>query len=127
MPVEIYTAQMRYSGDDRLDITVKTGDKVFAPTWDMVMSHKSYSLSDDEYKKKYIDLMRKSRRDNSSRWQEIMNKERVVLVCYCGAGKFCHRILLAKMLEMIGAIYKGELQPEQYPKRSRKNEQTTNL
>lgn len=25
MPVEIYTAQMRYSGDDRLDITVKTG------------------------------------------------------------------------------------------------------
>lgn len=119
MPVELYTAQIRYSGDDRLDITVKSGDGVFAPTWDMVMGHKNHFISDDEYKKKHIELMRMSRKNNPLRWQEIMNKEKIVLTCYCSAGKFCHRILLAKMLEMIGATYKGELQPEQYPKRSK--------
>lgn len=39
------TAQYRYSGNDRLDITVKGNDpigKIFAPTWEMVRLYKEY-------------------------------------------------------------------------------------
>lgn len=107
--VEIYTAQIRYSGSDRLDTTVKSGDKTFAPTWDMVMGHKNGTISDEEYIKRYVVLMRESLKNNRSRWLEVMNMERVVLCCYCRKDKFCHRVLLAKMLEKNGAIYKGEL------------------
>lgn len=107
--LEISTSQIRYSGKDRLDITVKSGDKTFAPTWDMVMGHKNGVISDEEYTQKYIELMRKSLKNNRSRWLEVMNMEKVVFCCYCKKGKFCHRILLAKMFEKNGANYVGEL------------------
>lgn len=107
--VKIYTAQIRYSGPDRVDTTVKSGDKVFAPTWDMVMGHKNGTISDEEYIKKYVSLMRESLKKNKARWLEIMNMERVVLCCYCRKGNFCHRVLLAKMFEKNGAEYVGEL------------------
>ncbi|MNN36978.1 hypothetical protein D3C81_1508970 [compost metagenome] len=109
--VEIWTAHVNYDplDKDRINTTVKSGDKTFAPTWEMVMNHKRRKISNDEYKKMYIDLMRKSRKENPERWNEVLSMKRVVLVCYCEEGLFCHRILLAKMLEKLGGKYMGEI------------------
>lgn len=112
MFLEIYTSNIKYTkGDkDRYDITVKSGDTVFSPTWEMLIKIKSGEMSKEEYKKQYIELMRKSKNENQEKWRQLIERERVVLVCYCPAGVFCHRVLLAKMLEKSGVgEYKGEI------------------
>lgn len=38
--LKIYTSQYRYSGKNRLDITVKSGNKIFTPTWNIVVNSK---------------------------------------------------------------------------------------
>lgn len=108
--VDIYTSQYRYTGDDRIDTTVKTSDGVFAPTWDMVMRHKKGQLSDEQYIRQYYQLMQKSYINNRSVWEEILRRERVTFVCFCKAGDFCHRKVLAKIFQkQLGAAYKGEI------------------
>lgn len=111
----LYTAQMKYGGCDRLDITIKSGTmvgKLYAPTWDMVMGHKNKKYTDEQYTKMYYDLL-------TERWEKDWNGFRqatintvsllsgtftmpafsITLVCYCPAGAFCHRVLLAKWFE----------------------------
>jgi len=107
--LEVYTAQYRYSGPNRLDITVKTGNPVFAPTWDMVKAFKAGALSEEKYTGQYIQLMRDSYRENKKEWLDLLDRERVVLVCFCKSGEFCHRILLANILTKLGAKYCGEI------------------
>ena len=112
--VQIWTAQYRYAGPDRLDITVKGQDplgKHFAPTWNIVMGHKRGELSDEEYTEIYHGLMVASYRNHRDAWEELLKRERIVLVCFCRPGKFCHRYLLASYLEKLGAEYKGEIRP----------------
>ena len=97
-----------------LDITVKSGDPVFAPTWDMVMGWKQGWMSQDEYVRRYTEMMRESYRRNKDRWLEVL-KHDVILTCYCRAGDFCHRYLLRDMLVKVAiangieAIAKGEI------------------
>ena len=109
--MKLYTAQYRYSGNDRIDITVKGQDpigKCFAPTWKMVMASKEKRLSWDEYKQKYKNLMQKSYLQNYHIWNDILNRKEVTLVCFCKPGTSCHRYLLADYFEKIGAAYMGE-------------------
>ncbi|MCL6559472.1 MAG: hypothetical protein K6U74_11870 [Firmicutes bacterium] len=107
--VRVHTAQYNYRGEDRLDITVKSGDKTFAPTWDMVMAYKSGKITQEEYTEMYYALMRRSYQNNRRRWEEVLAMDKVVLVCFCRAGDFCHRLLLAGILEKLGAEYCGEI------------------
>jgi uncharacterized protein YeaO (DUF488 family) len=110
--LKIYTANIKYSkGDqDRLDITVKSGDQAFSPTWEMLLKIKGGEMSREEYKKQFVQLMRQSKKDYPEKWRALIERERVVLVCYCPAGVFCHRVLLAKMLEISGVgNYMGEI------------------
>jgi len=107
--LEVYTAQYSYNGPHRLDITVKSGNKAFAPTWEMVMKTKKGKMSIEEYTHRYTELMRKSYRENRSEWDKLLACEKVVLVCFCPPGAFCHRVLLAQMLEKLGAKYMGEI------------------
>ena len=92
-----------------LDITVKSGDKAFAPTWKMVMGSKQSKITDEEYTRQYIELMRQSYRANKQRWDEVLNLDEVILACYCKADTFCHRYLLKDMLVKCGAEYTGEI------------------
>ena len=113
----IYTAQYRYSGVDRLDITVmgkwSTG-KMWAPTWDMVNGVKKGTMSEIEYTQQYYELL-------NSRWHDtnfveatmnLVNKVKdhdVTLVCFCPAGNFCHRTLLITWLQCNWSVlYGGE-------------------
>lgn len=104
--MKVYTCQMSKwreaarLGIHFLDITVKSGDSPFAPTWDFLMEYKK-DLDEDKYIKKFTILMRKSYAGNKSRWLEVCNMEAVVLACYCKAGKFCHRHLVVDMLEKV--------------------------
>jgi uncharacterized protein YeaO (DUF488 family) len=105
----VYTAQYRYSGNNRLDITVKGQDPIgkhFAPTWDMVMGYKNGSVSKKEYIVQYLNILKKV---DKSIWENILNRDEVVLVCFCSSKDFCHRKVLAKVLERKGAIYTGEV------------------
>ncbi|MDD3653985.1 MAG: hypothetical protein PHO01_07355 [Desulfotomaculaceae bacterium] len=107
--LKVYTSIYRYNGPNRLDITVKTGDRIFAPTWKMVMQSKAGKLSQQEYAAMYYSLMRDSYVKNKQRWVEVLNMDQVVLVCFCPKETFCHRLLLADILTKLGAEYLGEI------------------
>jgi len=115
--LKIYTIQvsvarsLKLTKDPRyLDITVKSGDEAFAPTWKMVMGSREGSISQEEYTRQYYDLMRQSYRQNRERWDEVLAADEVILACYCRAGSFCHRYLLKDMLMKRGAAYVREIE-----------------
>lgn len=108
--VKVYTSNIRYKGENRLDVTVKSGDSNFAPNWNMVMGYKRGDLTEDEYTQIYYQKMRKSYKENRKRWDEILKMDRVVFVCYCRSGDFCHRLLLAEIFEKLGAEQCGEIE-----------------
>jgi uncharacterized protein YeaO (DUF488 family) len=107
--LEVYTGRIGYKGTDGLDITVKSGDPCFAPSWAIVSNVKAGKISEDEYIREYYRLMRVSYVKNRARWNEILVLSRVTLLCYCRKGDFCHRKLLADILVKLGAVYKGEI------------------
>ena len=110
MSLKIYTSQYNYKGENRLDITVKSGEKTFAPTWDMVMAYKNKEINNLEYSALYGMLMDDSRAKFKRQWNELLSRDEVVLVCCCGQGDFCHRLLLANMLvNWFGCEYLGEI------------------
>jgi len=101
----IYTAQYRYQGKDRLDITVKgncIAGKLYAPNWTMVNGIKKGTISEDEYTKLYYELLIKKWSTNSDEILKLVNliKDRdITLVCFCPANNFCHRYLLVNFLK----------------------------
>ena len=99
------TTDLRY-----LDTTVKSGDKTFAPTWEMVMGHKKEQISDEQYTREYYTMMRGSYRRNPPRWDEVLSMDEVILACYCRADRFCHRYLLAEIWVKCGGTYESEIQ-----------------
>lgn len=114
--LKIYTIQipvaqrLGLAKDPRyLDTTVKSGDKTFAPTWEMVMGVKHGRITDEVYTQEYYDMMRASYRNNRQRWDEILSMEEVILACYCRQDSFCHRYLLKDMLVKCSAEYVREI------------------
>jgi uncharacterized protein YeaO (DUF488 family) len=96
---DVWTAQYRYSGSDRLDITVKGQDP------------KGGSYSEKQYTIDYITIL--GHRQNSDHWafEEILSKDSITLVCFCPSGNFCHRHLLARFIEHCyedAVLYEGE-------------------
>lgn len=121
--VEIYTIQIKVAqklglvnDENYLDTTVKSGDPSFAPTWKIVMGVKKGAISEDEYTAEYLQLMEKSYNKNPQRWQQVLDREKVILACYCRAGIFCHRHLLTDLFVERGAQYIREIRgDEHYP------------
>ena len=111
----LYTAQYRYPGRDRLDITVKGNDpagKLYAPTWPMVRDVKSGALPEDWYEGIYYDLLIERWKTNGAEMHRLVDMVRdrdITVVCFCPAGQFCHRHLLVKFLQHNWAVeYGGE-------------------
>lgn len=98
-----------------IDTTVKSGDKVFAPSWDIVSDVKSGKITEEQYSVVYRDMIRQSYRQNQSEWIKLIHKPKVAIACYCPAGCFCHRHILIEALTIICKnngvpfIYKGEI------------------
>jgi len=118
--MEIFTAQYRYKGDDRVDITVKGNpEHVLAPTWKLVKNLQDGKITQWEYSLGYFSLivLRACNTDpfhrdslTSMRWDEDANlRKSITLVCFCPPDTFCHRILAARLLENMGlGVYRGE-------------------
>jgi uncharacterized protein YeaO (DUF488 family) len=99
MELHIYTAQIgKYKGPDAYDVTVKSGDINFAPTWDIVQAWKAGEISWDTYSQRYRELMLNSYKRNKRALHEILEKGVLTLLCYCRAGDHCHRYLLLTFL-----------------------------
>ena len=104
----LYTAQFRYSGPYRLDITVKSAvgwGAVFAPTWEMVRAYKRRNLNpqdfDNEYASQYYALLISRYSTNEWAFKMLHDKavtESVTVVCFCRKGNFCHRYLLCDFM-----------------------------
>lgn len=105
--MKLYTIQIaqwrkaKTLGIPVLDTTVKSGDKCFAPVWEMVSQFKSGVLTEAQYRTLYHEQMMKSIKTNPGRWGEVLRMDVVAIGCYCSAGKFCHRHLLAEILNRL--------------------------
>ena len=115
--MDIYTAHYRYSGDDRMDITVKGNQypgNILAPTWEMVRGLQQQKLTQWDYTLQYFSLILSKSVHNQPKFNAalneiIANRQSLTLVCFCPSGEFCHRVLAARMLENIGlGKYIGE-------------------
>ncbi len=105
MELHLYTAQLgKYRGPDAYDVTVKSGDINFAPTWEIVQAWKAGEITWDTYTQRYRKLMLNSYKQNQRAWGEILEKGILTLLCYCRADndKHCHRYLLADFLTKVG-------------------------
>jgi uncharacterized protein YeaO (DUF488 family) len=121
--VNLYTAQFRYPGRSRIDITRGSGKAgesvVFAPSWDLlnlVLRARTPEATDadrekiwSEYQQRYTEEMRNCYRIYRDRWEALLAMPEAVLVCYCANVERCHRGLLAEMLVKLGATYLGEV------------------
>jgi uncharacterized protein YeaO (DUF488 family) len=107
--LRVYTAQYKYSGENRIDITAKSGLKMFAPDWQDVIDVKAKKITEEEYTKRYYEKMRVSYKNHRAEWDWFLTQKSVVLVCFCKPGTFCHRYLLADILVKLGAEYLGDI------------------
>ncbi len=124
--MKLYTIQMsrwrkaKELGITFYDITIKSGDKLFAPTWDMLTEYKNNpdkTQREKDYTIKYHKLMRESYKNNRQHWLDLLQNESLAIACYCSSkeGTFCHRHLLVKYLKKVCEQhnlkfeYKGEL------------------
>ena len=111
----LYTAQYRYPGQDRLDITVKGNNvagKIYAPTWQMVQAVKEKTITEEEYTGRYYNLLIERWKTNGEEMMRLVNMvsdRDMTLVCFCPSGAFCHRHLLVEFLRHNWAVeYGGE-------------------
>ncbi len=115
----IYTSRIAYRGADRLDTTVKSGaglGKLLAPTWELVGGVKRHEtqgrdprwlkytpLTHEQYTDDYYALLRERYKADAAPFIELVQRERLVICCYCAAGAFCHRHLAVDILSKIAA------------------------
>lgn len=118
--VDVYTARIDYRGKDGLDITRAACDPIgvhFAPSaellWPYIAKRKAGRLTAadwPEYAAAYTAEMRASYRCHRDVWRGILARESVTLLCYCARADECHRVLLARIFQKLGARYLGDVQ-----------------
>ena len=115
--MKVYTASMglvrkhyeEIRGEHFIVYCTAKHKSAFAPTWQMVSDHKNKYISDEVYTEFYMDKMRRLWKSSREDFDMLLAESSVVLVCFCPAGKFCHRHLLASIFEKLGATNCGEL------------------
>lgn len=97
------------------DVTQKSGDKMFAPEWKMVMAYKQGRISWKTFSDYYETLIRRRFEDNPEYFIDFCLEGRYILTCYCKSKTNCHRHLLVKLLKEfcvtrgIHFEYRGEI------------------
>jgi uncharacterized protein YeaO (DUF488 family) len=81
-----------------LDTTVKTGNRLYSPTWPLLTKYQNGLISDTDYTDAYYPLMRASYKNNQSEWDALLENDTLALACYCKPDTFCHRLLLKDMI-----------------------------
>ncbi|WP_107333904.1 hypothetical protein [Klebsiella pneumoniae] len=97
-----------------VDTTLKSGEKIFAPTPELLWPYKQGIVNQAEYVEIYYKLTRERFKRDPEPWIWLINQGRICLACYCGHDCFCHRHLLKDILaklckkERIRFIDRGE-------------------
>ena len=111
--LKVYTINIETAnrlGLDYLDISNWSGQKVFAPTWSSFNLFKQKRITQREYKRQYVEKMRRSYSTSREVWAALLNEDKIILGCYCPSGAFCHRRLLSDILVKCGATSAGEIE-----------------
>jgi len=96
------------SSRNYLDITAKSAS-IFAPSWLLLNGYRYGKITEAEYTKRYLALMRRLYKKSSYCFHEVADMEDVILACYCRAGEFCHRLILKDIFVKMGGKYIGEI------------------
>ena len=97
------------------DVTVKSGDRLFAPSWSLLSKYKKGLITEEVYTELFLTEMRLSYKNNKQHWIDFCKHTDVCIACYCKSGCFCHRYLLVDMFDKvcnnvdIDFEYKGEI------------------
>lgn len=81
---------------------------LLAPTWKMVDDLKSGRCTEEQYKVRYLELIKK-KCSGDPRLVLMSLKEGDVLLCYEKPGEFCHRQLAADFLKSVEGVEVEEL------------------
>lgn len=84
-----------------IDTTTKSGNQLFSPGWDLVRAIKNNEIDRRTYTREYVEKLKYSLIDNEQEWYSILNRPKIALACYCRAGTFCHRHILAKFITRV--------------------------
>ena len=109
--LKIYTAPMSYKELDAMDVTVHGQDEqgsIFAPTWRMVHLRHEGKWDEREFSEAYNELIINRLKEDMTPLLYLANLDHITFTCFCGSGEFCHRYILAEILKLFGATYKGE-------------------
>lgn len=82
----------------RIDITTTTNSK-YAPNKDDLEAYKQGSITWDEFAQRYRDHLKANFAKDPRYFDDILENDRVFLVCYEKDDKHCHRRLLKEFLE----------------------------
>lgn len=94
----------------RLDITIKSGEWLLAPTWSLLMTYRTGDINAEQYTEVYNALLEERYALYPEYFKDLTQRTTVALGCYCKAGVFCHRLLLVEFLKSItGVEYAGEI------------------
>jgi hypothetical protein len=105
--MDLFTAQLcrwrriKEMDIELIDVSIKSGNAAFAPTYKLLIPYKDGTISEEEYAKQYRELMLRSYMTNQILWNNLVQKERIAIACYCTPGTFCHRHLLIRYIEKI--------------------------
>ncbi len=112
--LNVSTSTQDYEGHDALDVSRQSGS-TFAPSWRLLkpfLAARKNGLETEETRQKfadaYLEEMRAVAKSDPIAWKTLLAREQVTLCCYCRAGQFCHRLLLAGILAKLGARLRGE-------------------
>lgn len=119
--MKVYTIQLaswreaEKLGIPLLDVTLKSGDKAFAPSKQLLLDYKNNEITIETYVERYKSEMRYSFKRNRERWREVCEMDCVAIACYCGGANngdvlskegFCHRYILIELLDY-ACVYFG--------------------
>lgn len=105
----LYTSRMGYEGKDRVDITVESGNRFFSPSWAMVTAMKRNNITQSQFTELYYRRLKLSLMAHPDEWEKLLSMEQATLVCFCKSDTFCHRYILANLLQRLTSVdYRGE-------------------
>lgn len=113
MTLHVRTARVSYGGPDRLDVTRKTGDAglFLAPSWAIlrpVLDQRRIGQPFDWAG--YVAAYKAEIRSERAKWDALLAREAVTLVCFCTDPVQCHRhVLRREILPALGAVDAGEV------------------
>jgi len=95
----------RTSIGGRYSMDAYKGIACLYPSWPMVMGHKNHTVSDESYCEQYEALMQQRWPAVEAWLKGLRTDTDITLLCYCpefenGEHKFCHRMLIAKIIEV---------------------------